>query len=318
MKNAKYNTLDETVQKIVFDFYRDANGNKTTEEVYYVDGDNVISGLTGVDATSDASGKAKIYGAGTKTVYVLSSGKMYLPSDASDCFEYFCAVSNILFINLDTSNTTNMQAMFYCVGCKANSVYLDLSCFDTSNVTDMRWMFDKVGRNSTNDIVLNLISFNTKNVTSMEGMFALTGNYNNANTGFSLDLSSFDTSNVTNMFEMFSLSYVGTIYVSDLWTTEAVEDSGEMFSECDYLVGGNGTKYSYTYTDATYARIDKSGQKGYFTYKAAPAESASEGRGNENVVIAFGSGAVAIFGAVAFVWFYRKKKFGRFVGRMNK
>jgi len=43
-----------------------------------------------------------------------------------------------------------------------------------------------------------------------------------------------------------------------------------MFYNCTNLVGGQGTKYDGSNTDATYARIDGGADApGYFTYKAA-------------------------------------------------
>jgi len=40
-----------------------------------------------------------------------------------------------------------------------------------------------------------------------------------------------------------------------------------MFTGCTALVGGSGTPFSSSYTDKTYARIDRAGQPGYFTAK---------------------------------------------------
>jgi len=41
-----------------------------------------------------------------------------------------------------------------------------------------------------------------------------------------------------------------------------------MFNGCTSLVGGNGTTYNSSHTDATYARIDRAGTPGYFTAPA--------------------------------------------------
>jgi hypothetical protein len=38
-----------------------------------------------------------------------------------------------------------------------------------------------------------------------------------------------------------------------------------MFYGCTDIVGGNGTSYNFSHTDATYARIDRAGTPGYFT-----------------------------------------------------
>jgi len=85
----------------------------------------------------------------------------------------------------------------------------------------------------------------------------------------SLDLSSFDTSKVTTMQHMFyNCSGLTTIYVSDQWSTAAVTARSGTFSSCYKLVGGMGTTFDYSYTDATYARIDggpTSSTPGYLT-----------------------------------------------------
>jgi hypothetical protein len=64
-----------------------------------------------------------------------------------------------------------------------------------------------------------------------------------------------------------------TIYVSDLWNMDSVEEDGtypyrgayEIFMGCTSLTGGSGTKYSYNYT-RDYAHIDGgTDNPGYFT-----------------------------------------------------
>ena len=181
--------------------------------------------------------------------------------------------------NFDTSNVDNMGGMFIDSQVKT----LDLSNFDTSNVTEMWRMFD--GAQATK-IVLS--SFNTSNVTNMYQMFSKShvnnldlSNFNTSKVidmnrmfwstyATTIDVSSFDTSKVTDMNSMF---YCGdnlkTIYASSKFVTTAVSDSEVMFEGSTSLVGGAGTKYNSSYTDKTYARIDKSGTPGYFTDAAS-------------------------------------------------
>ena len=88
----------------------------------------------------------------------------------------------------------------------------------------------------------------------------------------SLDLSSFDTSNVTEMRGMFRYcSGLATIYADEAkWSTANLFFfRDDIFDGCTSLVGGNGTVYDSNHTDAEYARIDKPGQPGYFTYKSS-------------------------------------------------
>ena len=154
--------------------------------------------------------------------------------------------------NFDTSNVTNMGSMFSL----SNATTLDVSNFDTSKVTNMSYMFS-----SSQVITLNLSNFDTSNVTNMSNMF-------NDSQATTLDLSSFDTSNVTYMRYMFSdAANLKTIYASDKFNTDKVTSSTGMFNNATNLIGGAGTKYSSSYIDKTYARIDKSGTPGYFTAK---------------------------------------------------
>ena len=44
-------------------------------------------------------------------------------------------------------------------------------------------------------------------------------------------------------------------------------NSSSMFSRCTSLVGGNGTTYSSSHVDKTYARIDTPSTPGYLTLK---------------------------------------------------
>ena len=56
------------------------------------------------------------------------------------------------------------------------------------------------------------------------------------------------------------------IFVGSDWSTGKVSSSVGMFDNCTKLVGGNGTKYSSSHTDATYARIDGgTTSPGYFS-----------------------------------------------------
>ena len=85
-----------------------------------------------------------------------------------------------------------------------------------------------------------------------------------------LDLSNFDTSSVTNMRCMFySCDNLTTIYVSDKWNTNKVNNGSIMFLYCSSLKGA--ISYDSTKTDATYANWTT----GYFTYKAVSTKTLS-------------------------------------------
>ena len=184
--------------------------------------------------------------------------------------------------NLNTTQVKTMGSMFN--GC-SSLTSLDLSGFDTSNVTDMSFMFNYCSRLTSLDLSgcnmsnvmsmssmfrgcisltsLDLSGCNTSNVTNMEEMFynceSLTG----------LDLSGFNTSNVTNMRGMFDgCSSLTTIYVGSGWSTKEVKSHDQMFAVCNSLVGGQGTRYNSSATEADYARIDGGAEApGYLTAK---------------------------------------------------
>ena len=92
--------------------------------------------------------------------------------------------------NLDTSNITSMNGMFYRT---SNLQSLNLTSFDTSKATDMGSMF----YSNSNLQSLDLSSFNTSKVVNMISMF------NYCSKLRTLDLSNFDTSSVGNMSSMF-------------------------------------------------------------------------------------------------------------------
>jgi surface protein len=121
-------------------------------------------------------------------------------------------------------------------GCKGLET-LDLSSFNTSNVAYMIYMFSECSELET----LNLGSFNTSNAAGqMYMMFQNCGN-------------------------------LTTIYVGRKWT---VSNNGcyAMFSGCNSLVGGQGTKFietKYVAWENTFAHIDGGpSNPGYLT--AAP------------------------------------------------
>ena len=100
----------------------------------------------------------------------------------------------------------------------------------------------------------------------------------NCQTLTSLNITDFDTTNVTNMSSMFFFcNHLVTISVSSNFITTSVTSSNNMFRDCTSLVGGNGTSYTSSYIDVTYARPDgwsyntntstwvNDGSPGYFT-----------------------------------------------------
>ena len=174
---------------------------------------------------------------------------------------YKCSSLTSLDVSkFDTSQVTDMSAMF--LGC-SSLISLDVSKFDTSQVKKMGSMFNKCSSLTS----LDVSNFDTSQVTDMSAMFLECSGLT------SLDVSKFNTSKVINMSIMFyTCNSLSKIYVSEYnettdkgWTTKNVTDSRDMFYAATKLVGGNGTVYNLSNRDATYARIDKEGEPGYFT-----------------------------------------------------
>ena len=112
-----------------------------------------------------------------------------------------------------------------------------------------------------------LENLNTAEVTDMREMFA----YCEALT--TLDLTSFDISKVEDTRLMFyGCSALTTIYCNDDWSSTSAQTTS-MFSQCSSLVGGQGTPYSSSHVDASYARPDEpdSDKPGYFSKKGEQA-----------------------------------------------
>ena len=167
--------------------------------------------------------------------------------------------------NWNTSKVTKMNSMFSNSCCYGKTFKLDLSSWDTSNVTNMDSMFDSAGYSATSWSVGDISNWNTSKVTDMDYMF--NGICSNG-VNLKLDLSGWNTSNVKSMSSMFyNCRALKTIYVSELWNTNKVTSSSGMFENCTSLVGGNGTAYSSSNVDKTYARIDKAGTPGYLSEK---------------------------------------------------
>ena len=158
--------------------------------------------------------------------------------------------------NLHTENVENMMWMF---GRCRKIKEIDVTGFDTSKATNMGYMFN--GCNALEK--LDVSGFDTTKAKSLAAMFT------NCYALKQIDVSHFDTSKVTAMENIFSnCEKLETIYVSNSFNIESVTSSKDMFLYSSKLIGGNGTKYSSSFIDKTYARIDNPPDSpGYFTLK---------------------------------------------------
>ena len=145
-------------------------------------------------------------------------------------------------------------------GCNKLTSVVGIENINTSEVMNTVAMF--AGCTSLKSV--DLSNFHISRVTNMADMFyscsALT----------SLDLSGFNTKNVKYMWAMFEgCQNLQTIYVSEKWNVDNVEDDGaNMFFNCYMLTGENGTHFYPSNTGVEFAHIDGGPQNpGYFTYK---------------------------------------------------
>ena len=146
-------------------------------------------------------------------------------------------------------------------GTKSNvtKVVFDPSFADARPTTTFDWFYMMQNLES----ITGISYLNTSEVTNMGHMF------NSCYRLTSLDLSGFNTFGVTAMNCMFhDCRNLQTIYVGSGWSTAAVTYSYNMFYNSTRLVGGQGTTYSVSHVDATYAHIDGGpSNPGYFTAK---------------------------------------------------
>ena len=132
----------------------------------------------------------------------------------------------------DTTNVTNMAAMFYNVAAFTG----DFSSWNVSNVTDMYGMFFRDRWSDSGFNITGLSSWDTKNVTDMSYML-----YNN---DFNEDISGWNVSNVTDMASMFQYNEEFNQDISR-WDTGNVTKMNSMFSDTvsfNQPIGGWDTK----------------------------------------------------------------------------
>ena len=212
-------------------------------------------------------------------------------SAATGMNSMFSGCSSLSTINgissWNTSNVTSMGYMFS--GCSALTS-LNLSSWNTNSVTDLSGMFSLCNHLAT---ITGISKWKTPSLGNNNGK--LENMFKNCSALTDLDLSGWQTSGVWNMSYMFSgcsnlvtltlggwdtsgagemegmfesCSRLTTIYVGSGWTVDRVSVYNTIFGNCTSLVGGNGTRWSSSNVDKTYARIDASGTPGYLTEKS--------------------------------------------------
>ncbi len=169
-------------------------------------------------------------------LYIGANDGVIANENSSYLFGKFIALRKINFNNnFDTSNVTNMAAMFWYT---INLIEIDLSSFDTRNVTNMANLFcmwneeDGVAIETSLSMIIFGDKWDTSNVTNMKDLFTGTSVTN-------LDLSNWDTSSVTYMYHMFN--YCDKLVELNLcgWNTRKVYNMEAMFN------GTESLKYIY-------------------------------------------------------------------------
>ena len=191
--------------------------------------------------TEDSDNKVYAYIDDT-TLYIVSQGIIVLPSNNA-LFYLYTNLERIVFNNVDTSNMKTMAFMFsYDYHLKE---IIGLNKFNTINVTSMNYMFMQCQSIE----ILDLSSFDTRKLGSMAYMFSF-GNVDNP-------------PNIA--------SSLKTIYVSDKFTTNSINENQGCFANCNSLTLGknncnddNEKKYS-TVKFAHIHEVDTN--PGYFTRK---------------------------------------------------
>lgn len=222
------------------------------------------------------------------TENVTNMSRMF--ANYSNFYSGLMLYDNIPYYNNDTQQTLALRIIDKDINDMYKGAYnLDLSFMDTSKCTNMSEMFG--GSYALNSIKLGGL-FTTENVTDMRGMFAMPESINQ-NTPYHDYFT--DNNDKTYTCDY----YLTTIYVNNHFSTsklipidnnfyyKMVEISNPVSAiGVDYLfynnyslVGGNGTQYNHDIeyhaniqpsgqaapTDYIYARIDESGEPGYFT-----------------------------------------------------
>ncbi|WP_047999307.1 bacterial Ig-like domain-containing protein [Lactiplantibacillus herbarum] len=139
----------------------------------------------------------------------------------------FAGIPNIQSIegltNIDTSNVTNMQGVFYN---DPGLTSLDLSGWDTSKVTTMQTMFDNDNFFGTTSKLtsLNLSGWDTTSVTNMAEMFTT-----NPNLTTITGIEGFNTKNVTSMAGMFQSVGLASLNLL-LFDSTSLTDASSLFA----------------------------------------------------------------------------------------
>jgi len=241
--------------------------------------------ILGLSATEGTLANAIKLTSATINLSVASGVIIALNEDSSSMFASCSKLVSADLRGFDTSNTTAIANMFW--QC-SNLASVDLSTFNTSNVTSMCFIFQDCSSLTSIDVT----NFDTSNCGNIHGMFdgcsalasidvsnfnttaaqSFTNMFSGCSSLTQLNLISFDTGgrDVTTYWMFANCTNLQTIIVSSAFDVTNVENSEDMFKDCQSLKGGYSsapTQWdSSNPTDKTYARIDGgTSSPGYFS-----------------------------------------------------
>ena len=173
---------------------------------------------------------------GKYELYVGQEGGVLANPNSYGALCYYTFVNEINVGNLNTSNVTNMDSLFYNTGYPQMQldtfIIRGLDKWNTSNVTDMSNMFKYTGRSADNWIIGDISNWDTSKVTNMHNMFERAAYQAKK---FDINVGKWDVSNVTNMASMFDSAGYRARYwsIGDLsnWDTRKVTTMHQMFAE---------------------------------------------------------------------------------------
>lgn len=217
-----------------------------------------VESLSGTPVGSNGSDKIKVYEKNGH-YYVLSedNNKIVFPQQSNLLFQGYKQLKRIDF--QDAVDTSQVQALSYLFDNCPQLESVSLASFDTSNLKNADYLFQDCSALKS----VNLTDFHCSSVTNMTGMF------NGCSSLRALDLTGFTTNSLqftTNMFR--DCQNLHTIFATDDFRTDNIQNASHMFTGCTSLVGDQGTKFDKNHTNKDYARIDgRDNQPGYFREK---------------------------------------------------
>ena len=208
-------------------------------------------GVYSEDVSEAQDGSILLYVENGDVVWYSPAETVYMNADASYMFQtdmnlpghagyHTKAFVSIDLAGIDSSNTTDMNHMFYGGASVGGAIYtdsiktaIDLSALNTANVTNMESMFHDFSAET-----LDVSTFDTSNVTNMDRMFMGMQNLT------AINVNGFNTAKVTSMTSMFGGDSALAAIDLASFNTAKVTDMSYMFSDCRSLASLDLTSFN--------------------------------------------------------------------------